>query len=80
MRNALDTLDATFLEMRWRTLSLAADLDRVQRGDGGASALNDPRLTKLRQAFDVLLNAKEDRAAQVQMIFSDQSQRIGDGG
>lgn len=73
MQTAEQTLEATYLEMRWRTLSLAADLDRIQRSDGGASAMNDQRLIKLRKAFEVLLNAKEDRAAQVQMIFSDPS-------
>lgn len=73
MRNAAQTLDATFLEMRWRTLSLAADLDRIHRASGGDSALTDPRIAKLRQAFEVLLTGKENRAAQVQMIFSDQT-------
>lgn len=73
MRTAAQTLDVTYLEMRWRALSLAADLDRVQRAAGGDAALADPRVAKLRKAFDVLLNGRENRAAQVQMIFSDQT-------
>jgi hypothetical protein len=73
MRSAADTLEATYLEMRWRALSLAADLDRIQRSPGGDAALTDARIAKLRKAFDVLLNGKENRAAQVQLIFSDQT-------
>jgi len=33
MRDARQTLDQYFLEMRWRCLSLAADLDRIERAD-----------------------------------------------
>jgi len=65
-------LDHYFLEMRWRCLSLAADLDRVQRGEGGGQLLgSDPRLQKLRRAIELLLREQGDRAEQVQMIFSD---------
>src|SRR5437763_13008805 len=39
MRSAKQTLDEMFLEMRWRCLSLAADLDRVERAAGGADLL-----------------------------------------
>jgi hypothetical protein len=76
MRDAQETLDSYFFEMRWRTLSLAADLDRIERATGGAAKLDsDPRVTKLRQAFDVLLNGTANRAQQVQMIFSDNAPR-----
>jgi hypothetical protein len=73
MRTAAETLENSYLEMRWRALSLAADLDRIQRAAGGDAALADQRIAKLRKAFDVLLNGKENRAAQVQLIFSDQT-------
>ncbi len=74
MRDAQQTLDQYFLEMRWRCLSLAADLDRVERGPGGASVLqNDPRLKKLREAIGVLLEGRGNRAEQVQNIFSDKT-------
>ena len=74
MRDAQQTLDHYFLEMRWRCLSLAADLDRVERGTGGPAVLkNDPRLKKLREAITVLLEGKGDRAEQVQKIFSDKT-------
>src|SRR4051812_17479242 len=55
MKNAQDVLEQHYLEMRWRCLSLAADLDRVERAAGGAALLNsDARLTKLREAFGIL--------------------------
>ena len=77
MLNAQQTLDQYFLEMRWRCLSLAADLDRVERGEGGPEALKaDPRLAKLREAIGVLLeggSGNANRAERVQMIFSDQT-------
>ena len=72
MRNAKQVLDDTFLEMRWRCLSLAADLDRVQRATDGPNVLErDERLAKLRKAIEVLNSGGTDRAERVQMIFSD---------
>ena len=72
MRDAKQTLDATFLEMRWRCLSLAADLDRVQRARGGNDLLqSDPRVKTLRQAIRSLIEESPGRAERVQMLFSD---------
>jgi hypothetical protein len=75
MRDAKHTLDQQFLEMRWRCLSLAADLDRIHRAENGPDLLrNDARLQTLRRAINVLTeDASPDRAARVQMIFSDMS-------
>jgi len=74
MRTAKQTLDDQFLEMRWRCLSLAADLDRVHNAPGGAEILqSDPRLKKLHQALLLLTDSPSNRAEQVQMLFSDQS-------
>ncbi len=67
--NPKETLDRYFLEMRWRCLSLAADLDRVERAKGESAA--DPRLARLHKAFVVLSDGQADRAERVQMIFSD---------
>jgi hypothetical protein len=77
MRSAQQVLDAYFPEMRWRALSLAADLDRIQRA-GGAT---DPRLEKLREAFKILIgdNSRSNRAEQVQMIFSDTTPPVRGG-
>ncbi|MDB5291179.1 MAG: hypothetical protein JWL69_2420 [Phycisphaerales bacterium] len=74
MPDAKQTLEQYFLEMRWRCLSLAADLDRVERAEGGKALLDaDPRLQKLRQAIGVLLQGSGNRAEQVQNIFSDKT-------
>ena len=66
-----DTLESFRLEMRWRTLSLAADLDRIERAGGADLLKTDPSMQKLRQALKVLLDGATNRAEQVQMIFSD---------
>src|SRR5438045_8132488 len=72
--NAKDLLDDRFLEMRWRCLSLAADLDRIERAEGGKAALDsDVRLATLRRAVSVLLEGNTNRAEQVQLLFSDKS-------
>ena len=75
MRDAQQTLEQYFLEMRWRCLSLAADLDRIERSPGGPGVLDgDPRLAKLREAIGVLLDGTGgNRAEQVQLIFSDKT-------
>ena len=74
MPDAKDILDQYYLEMRWRCLSLAADLDRVERSANGPAVLEtDPRLARLRQAIGVLLDGKTTRAEQVQNIFSDKT-------
>jgi hypothetical protein len=72
MADAKQIVDQYFLEMRWRCLSLAADLDRVGRAQGGADVLKtDPRLVKLRRAIGALLEDAPERAARVQDVFSD---------
>ena len=72
MRDASKVVEETFAEMRWRCLSLAADLDRIQRAnDGGKVLSSDARLNKLRQALQALLGPEPGRAERVQMIFSD---------
>ena len=74
MRDAQQTLEHYFLEMRWRCLSLAADLDRIERAAGGAAVIGaDPRLQKLREAIGVLTKTGPNRAEQVQTIFSDKT-------
>jgi hypothetical protein len=68
MPDSKDLLDQAFLEMRWRCLSLAADLDRLGRSQVDES---DPRWVKLQAAIEVLLEDHPDRAERVQTIFSD---------
>lgn len=74
MPDAKETLERYFLEMRWRCLSLAADLDRIERAVGGAAVLqSDPRLIKLKEAIGILSRPGANRAEQVQTIFSDKT-------
>jgi len=72
--SAKEILDRQYLEMRWRVLSLAADLDRVQRAAGGEAILkDDPRVNNLRRCVDELLSNEVNRAERVQMSLSDKS-------
>ena len=74
MKSAAAILDSQYLEMRWRCLSLAADLDRVQRAEGGAELIaSDSRLAELRSALQTLIGTEEKRAERVQLIFSDKT-------
>jgi hypothetical protein len=74
MRNATETLEQYFLEMRWRCLSLAADLDRIERAPGGGALIDsEPRLQKLKQALGILSETRGNRAEQVELLFSDKT-------
>jgi len=73
-KSAAELLNDQFFEMRWRALSLAADFDRIERAPGGRELVaSDPRLAQLRDAVKTLLQPDPERAARVQMIFSDMS-------
>jgi hypothetical protein len=63
-------LDAWFLEARSKLLDLAATLDRIGRGAGAGEVEADPRLTKVRQALEVLHDQSGGRAERIQQIFS----------
>jgi hypothetical protein len=67
---ASKALDAYFLDARARLLDLAAILDRIGRGAGGAGLTADPRLANIRKALEVLADESGGRAERVQMIFS----------
>ena len=72
MPSGKDYLDSQFLEMRARILSLAADFDRIERAEGGASLIEaDPRVQQLRRAIKIALDERSTRAEKVQMLFSD---------
>jgi hypothetical protein len=74
MHDAKRILEQTFLEMRWRCLSLAADLDRVERAAHGANVMEtDARVRTLREAIKILLDGRANRAEQVQLLFSDKT-------
>jgi hypothetical protein len=63
-------LDSFFLEARCKILDLAAILDRVDRGGGAGETHDDPRLQRVRQALEVLLDRSPARAERVQQVFS----------
>lgn len=67
----MQTLDETFLEMRWRCLSLAADFDRIERNAPGPNA--DVRLHQLREALGIVMGPGMNRAEKVQLLFSDKT-------
>jgi len=73
MATANEILDQQFLEMRWRVLSLAADLDRIQRASSDGSLTTDSRFEKLQDAIGILNSEEVDRAERVQMLFSDRT-------
>jgi hypothetical protein len=66
--SAVEILNREFLEVRCKILDLAAALDRLERAEG--SVADDPRVLRLREALVTLQSESEDRAEQVQMIFS----------
>lgn len=78
MQNGRQILDQQFIEMRSRCLSLAADLDRVQRAKEGAQVLQtDARVQKLHSAIAILLSPSAGRAERVLEAFSDMTPVAG---
>ena len=63
-------LERHFLEARSKLLDLAAFLDRIGRGHGGAAEAKDARLERIRQALEVLHDQSGGRAERIQKIFS----------
>jgi hypothetical protein len=63
-------LDAYFLEARSKLLDLAGILDRVGRGAEASNINSDPRLTRIRQALEILQDDSGGRAERVQQLFS----------
>jgi hypothetical protein len=65
---APELLDREFLEVRAKLLQIAATFDRMDRAEG--SVADDPRMKRLHQALEILLNDAPDRAEQIQLLFS----------
>lgn len=63
-------LETFFLEARSKLLDVAAILDRLNRGSDATAVEKDPRLDRIRQALEVLLDQSGGRAERVQKIFS----------
>jgi len=67
-RPAPAVFEQEFLPIRAKILEIASALDRLDRAAGSVSA--DPRRDKIRAAIETLLSPEDDRAEQVQLIFS----------
>jgi hypothetical protein len=67
-RTGKEVFEQEFLPIRAKLLEVAAALDRVDRGGGSLSS--DPRRTQIQAAIQVLLRPEDDRAEQLQLIFS----------
>jgi hypothetical protein len=63
-----EILEREFLETRCKLLEVAAALDRLDRADGSVSG--DPRRQKVQRALGILANTQENRAEQLQRLFS----------
>jgi hypothetical protein len=68
LRPASAVFEQEFLPIRAKILEIASALDRLDRADG--SVTSDPRRDKIRSAIETLLRPEDDRAEQVQLIFS----------
>jgi hypothetical protein len=67
-RPAPAVLEQEFLPIRAKILEVAAALDRLDRAEG--SIQDDPRHAKVQAAIQALLRSTDDRAEEVQLIFS----------
>jgi hypothetical protein len=67
---AAKALDTYFLDVRCKILEVAAILDRIHRGRDAATVENDPRMSRVHQALEVLLDGNEDKAERIQQVFS----------
>jgi hypothetical protein len=62
------TFEHEFLPIRSKLLEVAAALDRIDRD--GNSLAGDRRRTQIQAAIQILLRPEDDRAEQLQLIFS----------
>jgi hypothetical protein len=67
-RTAAVVFEQEFLPIRAKLLEIAASLDRFGRADGRAT--DDPRWHRIHAAISTLLLPNDDRAEQIQLIFS----------
>ncbi len=68
MLTAPEVFDREFLEIRAKVLEVAACFDRLDRAPGTVE--QDPRMVRLRQVIELLLDSCPDRAERVQLAFS----------
>lgn len=68
VRSSNDVFDQEFLPIRAKLLEVAASLDRLDRANG--SLESESRRMQVHAAIQVLLREDDDRAEQIQLIFS----------
>jgi hypothetical protein len=67
-RTASQVFDQELLPIRAKLLEVAAALDRIDRANG--ATVGDQRRTQVQAAIQILLRPEDDRAEQIQLIFS----------
>jgi hypothetical protein len=70
-KTAKELLNLYFLEARSALLETAAIFDRIERAHGGTEVFNDPRLSKLMEACEIIKNGRVKRAERFLLLFSD---------
>jgi hypothetical protein len=65
--DAPEILNREFLEVRHRLIQIAATLDRMERAGGVAG---DRRTALVLEALEILKSPVDDRAEQIQILFS----------
>jgi hypothetical protein len=68
VRSSTDVFDQEFLPIRAKLLEVAASLDRLDRASG--SITSESRMKQVHAAIQVLSRPNDDRAEQIQLIFS----------
>ena len=68
VRKSNDVFDQEFLPIRAKLLEIAAALDRLDRASGSLAA--ESRRMQIHAAIQVLMRPDDDRAEQIQLIFS----------
>jgi len=63
-KTAEQLLDMYYLEARSHLLETAAILDRIERAEGGQTAMEDQRIKTLIKAVKILTQGRENRAEQ----------------
>ncbi len=69
-KSAADLLDMYHLEARSYLLETAAILDRIERSDGGAAAMEDSRIDNLFKICRLLTQEKGNRAEKLLQLLS----------
>ncbi|WP_437201647.1 hypothetical protein [Planctomicrobium sp. SH664] len=71
-QTAQQVLDRHYLEIRCGLLDLAAQFDRLDRSPGREQLDGDRRLELIADAIQIVASQTENRAEQLQLLFSDQ--------